>query len=418
MILLIYLPFNALFQVFFKYQLNINIFAYLKEILVLAVLALNIFEIIEFKSLTNTWNNFKNRIGNKKIFWLTIAYLVFIILSFTWAESQTYSRLIYGFKYDGFYLVLLLTALLLPAEILNRAKNILVIVFSSNLVALLLGLVFHYLISPENLTFIGYRNDWSTFYTNQSLAFCQKIEHNDLCRFQGTFSGPNQAASNIILFITSGIFLLKEKLKNKTQLIFSLLIGIITLYITFSRSGWLCLLALIILLVINLKSANFKKYFILALSSFLLIGSLTFYFLPETVLRYGSNSDRINLMQHGLELATKNPILGYGIAKSGPASNYIAKPIITENWFLQVAINYGLIGLGLFISIYFLITSSLLKQNNNYKVFAYLMIALLIPLNLLHYFEDSSFSYSLFFILGLIINTLPTQNLKSDLGQN
>lgn len=399
LILLVYLPFNAILQIIFTYKFQITGFQILKETLILILFFGNLFYFFLNRKLKDLYS--------LKFIFITILFLSWLLLSLIWAQDSIIQRLIYGFKYEGFFLLVMLTGLTLPQESLNKKTLFLKTAFVSGLVSIILGLVLHFIITPDNLTSIGYRNDWSTFYNNQSLAYCQKIEHNETCRFQGVFSGPNQAGANILLYFTLLLILSKKLAFDKKTTITCSIILATALFFTFSRSAWLAFFVGILLLGIYKK--ELKKFMIGTLVASLILGLTTFLMMPEKIIRMGSNSDRILFWIDSIKYFVQNPILGFGLAESGPASRFINKELITENWFLQIAINFGIVGLSIFSLLYYKITNSFLK-NKDYFAFGILFIAILIPLNLLHTFEDSSFSYSLFLLVGILNNALTTDS--------
>lgn len=402
-IFLIFLPFNAISQIFFRYKLEVAGFAYFKELLLLTILGISF--LFKFK------RNFKKLFLENRLAQIVILYLTYILVSVLWADGNLMDRIVYGFKFDGFLFLCLLTGLSLSEQTVKKVNRLIRTSFISNGVALFIGLFIHFGINPEKLTAIGYRNDWSTFYSDQALAFCQRIEHSPICRFQGTFSGPNQAGANSLMTVCFGYFV--ARIRNfkdaKTNILAGVIVslGLIAIYFSFSRSSLLALVVFIGLAGFYLfKKEVRNRILTILIIGTTIIGSATLIAAPETIFRLGSNNGRILLMKAGVESFANTPLIGQGIASSGPASHYLeGQTQITENWFLQVAINYGLVGFCLFIGIYALITYKL-TQSKKYRIFGLLFIALLVPLNLLHYFEDSSFSYTLFLITGIILSRI------------
>lgn len=389
---LVFIPFNALIQTYTKFQLNLIGIGYLKEVILVLLVGLNFIWILKEKDFGFL---------KEKIFQFSVFYLVWICLSFFWSEYTTITNFVYGFKYDGLWVIALLIGLTSPSYVREKIQLIILTTIYSFSWALGIGLVLHFIIKPENLSWLGFRNDWSTYYANQALAFCQRIENSELCRFQGTFSGPNQAASNILLLI--GLIINYISNFGKKYLLSGLLVlSVVSLFFTYSRSGWLALIVLIGLVLFK-KVENKKRvlsiFGLVVVTAVVLISLL----MPESIYRYGSNSDRVLRLAEGVGIASESILIGKGLGFSGAASHVRELPVITENWFLQVQINYGLIGFVLFVSLYYMITVKML-QSRKFIIFGFLLIALVIPLNLLHYFEDSSFSYSLFLLLGLFIN--------------
>jgi hypothetical protein len=386
------LPFNALIQTFIRYQLEVSWFQFAKEIILILILGLNAVSTIKAKQ----WHKLKST-----LIYVSMIYLAYILISTFFLESISLQSIIHGFKYDGIWTVCLIAGLTLPDYITAKKQDILKIVAGTIFSAVSLGLFLHYIVRPENLQFLGYRNDWSTYYANQALAFCQRIEHSSLCRFQGTFSGPNQAGANILLLIASLSVYVKRNSYNIWVSICGVSLILLSLFSTYSRSSWIALMVFIGLVVLKTQKNILSNLTLLIFSVVLIFGIISVN-MPETIYRYGSNSERVAKVVQSVEIGLKQPVFGYGIGYSGPASHVRSEPIITENWFLQVFINYGMIGLVLFCWIYLLCIKRLLGSKEYLRLGLFL-IALLVPLNLLHYFEDSSFSYLLFLIIGMVL---------------
>ena len=114
--------------------------------------------------------------------------------------------------------------------------------------------------------------------------------------------------------------------------------------------------------------------------------------------RGGSNSEHLIAWMQGWSSFLDAPVFGHGLNFSGPASRFGGVEFIPESWFLQVANNLGIIGLGLFA--WFL---QMVYKNTPSKV-SHFIVALCVPLALLHSLEDAGFAYSFAISMGLIVN--------------
>ena len=63
----------------------------------------------------------------------------------------------------------------------------------------------------------------------------------------------------------------------------------------------------------------------------------------------GSDAARTKSQQMAIEKLTQNPI-GYGLGVVGPASQQAGRSIVTENWYLQIALELGVAGVLLFVA--------------------------------------------------------------------
>lgn len=264
--------------------------------------------------------------------------------------------------------------------------------------SILIGLALYFFIGGDFLRVFGYRNDWSTYLPGEALAFCQRIENSELCRFQGFLSGPNQLGSFLVM-----VFGLNAWKKPKGYLLigFTVLLGII---LSMSRSAYLATFVMIGLFLVWFNREFIKKNYkwILGVGAgVIMIGIFAFSEQITLVLdRPGSNSERLRLWMEGWNFWKEKFWLGHGLGASGPASRYSEfKELIPENWFLQIGGQFGLVGLISYIFWYFTNIRDLIIDKKAYLAIVWLV--LLIPLNLLHVFESSSLVVALGLTTGL-----------------
>lgn len=180
-------------------------------------------------------------------------------------------------------------------------------------------------------------------------------------RIIATFSGPNQLGSFMIIPLLISIWLVMRK--KWIALIPASLSGF-ALFHSYSRSAWIgALIGVFILLLIRLR--GWWKLSLLAPLIFIAVAAvslnssvktmtsnLEFYifhgqFMNGTV--NGSDASRLDNAQAGVIKIQQQP-LGYGLGTAGPASKNSAQPIITENSYLQIGIETGVVGLLMFIA--------------------------------------------------------------------
>ena len=117
-----------------------------------------------------------------------------------------------------------------------------------------------------------------------------------------------------------------------------------------------------------------------------------------------SNSDHADHTKNSLNRIVRQP-LGCGAGCSGPASYYGSDAKISENYYLQIAEEYGLIGLAVWGATILLITFELWKKRRDMvcavvlSAFAgYLLIGLL-----LHVFVDEPLTVTWFMLAGILV---------------
>jgi O-antigen ligase len=399
-ILLFFLPFHA----FLVTMIGVDALAFWKE---LAVLAIFFFGLLALDK-----KDFKFLLNNKFI-WLVIAYMAYTTLSLLWAPDISFARISYGLRYDLAFLGVLLAGMTLKKV---NLEELLKWTFFGGTLALIFGLFLHLVVGPENFTMFGYRNAWSNFGIGEGLAFCQKIENQDLCRFQGTFSGPNQAAFYILMYLPLAAYFFK---KYRALSWIGIPVALVALVLTFSRSAWigLMLISVLYLAIVNKKwlRQNAHQLGILAFAGIVFM-LILYAATPDTLIRPESTLEHFTKWIDGIKAFSQSPIWGLGVGEAGPATRALGSPFITESWFLQVAVHGGIIGFGMFVWIYLWLMWELYSHNSKRSMVLFLaLVAMLTPLNLLHAFEDSSTTYSLFLLIGayLMYNETTKSNNKS-----
>ena len=397
-ILLFFLPLHA----FLITMIGIDAVAFWKEILVLAILCLSLF--------TLNKTEIKHRL-NSKFVWLILIYMGYTTLSLLWAPDISFARISYGLRYDLAFLGVLLTGMFMKEA---NLEDLLKWTFFGGTIAIILGLFLHLVIGPENFVMFGYRNAWSNFGIGEGLAFCQKIENSDLCRFQGTFSGPNQAAFYMLMYIPLAAYFFK---KYKTLSIIGIPLALLALVLTYSRSALLglMLMGVVYFAVVNKDwiKGNAKKLGIVAFFGLVVLILVLYIATPDALIRPESTSEHFSKWIEGLKVWSQSPIWGLGVGEAGPAARALSStPLIPESWFLQVAIHGGLIGFGMFVWIYLSLIWKLYKHNSKKSLILLLtLVAMLPPLQLLHAFEDASMTYSLFLLIGAYL--MYNESIKS-----
>jgi hypothetical protein len=389
-LLIILLPFNALINTFFSEKIGIDLFKFWKEglfgILCLGFLFKRPFKLPKID----------------KFWWVGLSFFVLVV---------GYTAFVSGFM--DFFRVMRLELLpilgifvfwLVGNNLDEKDKTKLMhLGIGATFVSVLISLFLMIGYGNEILVKIGYRMDWSTFYAGEALAFCQKIENSELCRFQGFLSGPNQMGIYMVLMLATGLVYLRQHLLKWTWVLFCMSI----IALTFSRSSMLAAIVMLFSYFVWNHKDWIIKHKIKVFMGILIgvIASLGLFF-DEIIMffdRPESNSERLKLMKEGLNVWKENFIFGAGAGEVGPNSRVMAETaIIPENWFLQVAGQFGLVGLGLFGGWYLGLIQNLLSK----KAWGagLLMLAILIPLNLLHSFEAASFVYALSIFVGFSLN--------------
>ena len=398
-LLFILLPFNALINTFFSEKMGIELVKMWKEMLVLIVgvvfLACNwrvTPKIMKQNYLKFVWGG---------------AFLLFVFIN--WGLRGFDLGLVRALRLDLLPIMVVIAGYFIGVQNDKLEFDRLIkLLIGSTCVSILASLILYGVGGNEILINLGFRNDWSTYYAGEALAFCQRIENSEICRFQGFMSGPNQLASFLVLVFGLALSQLKEKW-------IKLLLGVgfgLVIALTFSRSGMLAFIALVGLYIAwEYREVVMDKWkwicglIVIFLMGLTLIGQeflVSFFSRPE------SSSQHLRLWLEGLRFWMEAPVFGNGIGSVGPAARYItSEALIPESWILQMAGQYGLIGLILWIGWYSEVCKNLFRKSG--YVIMWVWIALLIPLNLLHIFEASSLVYGLGIVTGIKIGSKSTE---------
>lgn len=314
--------------------------------------------------------------------WLIIAYfgLALIWLPFQINEPV---RWLLGIRFDMMPLIFYVIIRHVPWP--GREKLVRAALAAAGLV-IIFGLL-HALILPQDfLEYFGYSDYQGQYEAGTTVSACQYLEHTDrVCRATSTFGGPTRYGTYLLLVmgllvpITAArnykFKILNNKFKIPKYWPHALLIlTAISAVLTFSRSIWIGLFAMGIFaffwLVPNkLKSKIIFGAAVIFVAVFFAWQITTLWnhapssfppkFITTIFVRDTSTSEHFYLTQQGIKTATTHPF-GLGLGTSGPASVRFQKSL-TENWFVQIAVEMGVPGLLLFLAILFVLSKKLLR---------------------------------------------------------
>ncbi len=192
-------------------------------------------------------------------------------------------------------------------------------------------------------------------------------------RVLSTLAGPNQLGSFLILPICLMLYLIIKR--RYYILLLPLAASLFTLLHSFSRSAWIgAIIAMTLTLAFSLPrkisiilaAVGVIGFIILLTQSRGLLHKypkLQYFVLHSQTTNspfQSSNQGHLKSLGQGITQATSHPG-GLGLGSAGPATYHSSKPLITENFYLQLAIETGFIGLFLFLIINFLLFLELLK---------------------------------------------------------
>jgi O-antigen ligase len=418
-----------------------------KEILLLVILLVAAVEWFQQKE--GEWSH-KFTIDRLDWFAFGLGALAVLVTLMTSNDLRTS---LYGFRYD--FIPLIAFVVLRRVEWSRTMRSFVekVLILTGAVVALVALLTFFL---PQSVfTTLGYSDLHSLYVPGAPLAAFQQIEAMGLRRVQGTFAGPNQLGLWLIIPIAIVfVRLLKvvnplvrpkeilslwtERASRNDALIFVLLC--VALLLTFSRTAWIAAFVIVLIAMFLTQSARDFRRSLAWLISVVVAGvTIVVIFIPSVLLRVSSSWEHIARPLEAIEVIREHP-LGLGLGSAGPAQNRVSDacvhlpeggdaswavgrtdlcvfvgevqvqpidracdcPLLPENWYLQIGIELGILGLALFLALLFSLLWRLKTQSETREIFL-IVLGLSIAGLLLHAWEDSAVAYSMWILAAMVV---------------
>jgi O-antigen ligase len=307
---------------------------------------------------------------------LTGAYFFLHLITFLFNRETSLSVATLATAYNNrllWYLLLGFGAVLLAGKEFKANKIIKVLLIVSTAVSLL-GII-QYFLPTDFMTHFGYSLDRGVmpiFYINNNP---------DFPRIMSTIRDPNSLGAYLVLPILLLVSRLSKRQGNKTMLLTGLLgLHLLALVLSFSRAAWggtaLAVMALFVMSH-QRKARVFLKRFWLPALALIFIGITGLYSarnvpsVRSVVFRIDDTNDASKTDSDGLHLyfakagikrAAKQP-LGHGPGTAGIVSIQNKDGgFLTENYYIQIACEIGLIGLALFIGVWLFVIKQLYRR--------------------------------------------------------
>lgn len=273
------------------------------------------------------------------------------------------------------YAIIGWSAVLLTPEKLRARKLAKTVLIVSTIVCLI-GLL-QYLLPKDIMTHFSYsveRGVKPAFFID---------DKPDLPRIMSTLRDPNSLAAFLVIPITLiWAYVLTNKNKDRFMLLFGLLgVHLLTLFLTFSRGGWVGAFISLAVVTVYLKKDLLKVWarrfgvaiaagvLVIAFGAYALrdqyfVQNVVFHSDESTVAEMDSNDLHASFAQKGLEGIADQP-LGHGPGTAGIVS--IQNPngsFLTENYFVQIGYEIGVLGLLLFVGVLGLLQKKLMAQKH------------------------------------------------------
>lgn len=370
--------------------------------------------------------------GYKKIFWLIAAYALISVISVLLKPNELDAEVL-GLAYNSRFLVFFLYAILLVRihgqDVIYKAANLVLITGS---IVALLGVLQVAVLPDHALNRFGYSKANGTPEAFYISPITKETE-----RAYSTLKDPNSLGSYLIIILSLGIvygFSNVKKTKRLLVIILIVALSLACLYLTYSRSSLVGLVAALAVLAVMIPSV--RKFFFggvrkyvsivaaIALPAIFLYALSGTFFFQNVVLhdvegkQQTSNTLRLDAYRRSLQGIADNP-LGYGVGSAGPVSfkNESKGAMIPENYYLQIALEVGIIGLVVFMAIVLVIGFKVLRLGLSGNLIAVSLLVSLVGISIAnmfnHIWANEAVAYTWWGLAGLVLASKPRKPAKT-----
>ena len=418
--IIVLVPFHAFLSIYLSSLFgHYTLFRLWKEFLLVIILLIAIYFAFFDKQIRKIV--FSQKLTYLILLFLTVQ-LIWGIVSYLHKEVST-KALFYGLLVNCRYFIFFLACYVISLKNKSLIKKIPKMILYPALMVVIFGLLQIFILPNNFLSHFGYG-------PKTILPFETINANSHYVRIISTLRGSNPLGAYLIVPISFlGLYLIKNK--KRIQIGLFLLGSILVLIFSFSRSALLgAIVALGIIIFLSIKSAKIRKnLFIGGFIGILIIIALLISFrnnpkvqnvLLHTQTHSASkiSSDQAHLS--ALRIALNQVIafpMGKGPGTSGPASVYnkYHAARIPENYFLQIAEETGLIGIGLYLAITFYLMYCLWQNRENNL--GLILFASLVGISIVNLFlfgwSDDTLSYLWWGIAGIAFTITTKKELSN-----
>jgi hypothetical protein len=304
----------------------------------------------------------RNHTLSRRLVWLIIAYALINLLWGVWSFHKghvTAKALGYGLIVNLRFLFFFLITWAISIRLSRLHSHWQWMVLWPAAIVSVFGIL-QFLVLPNNfLVHLG--------YGPHTIDPVETINHNNnYIRVMSTLRGANPLGAYLIIPISMLSVLLLRKRIERRQLVL-LALALICLLFTFSRSAWLgAIISLGVIAALSLKTHRSRQVALAIAGAAALVILLTlaafqhntrfenfvFHTQHNSSVKTTSDQGHISALTSGVKDIYHDP-LGKGPGTAGPASVYNGNcPVrISENYFLQIGQETGILGLAVFLLI-------------------------------------------------------------------
>ncbi len=287
---------------------------------------------------------------------LDLALSIYIGVALIWGivQKETVTQWLFGMRID--VLPFIVFGVLRHVTWSEQQKEQLYkVIYISSVIILSFGILQALVLPRDFLVNFGYGTAQDMLTAGEAITGCQYLEHTaKVCRAIATFGGPTRYG--VYLLVIAGVVLPFLRTKKRHLTIVGGLIAL-NIFLTYSRSVWVAAAVMVIIGSFFFASKKMRR----VLAGLIIIGVVAVgvtgilvkdldqhqSLLRSIIVRASSSGEHMTYLKKGLDVLVAHP-MGIGLGTVGPASLRFT-PFLTENWFLQIAIEMGMVGIAAFM---------------------------------------------------------------------
>lgn len=367
---------------------------------------------------------------------LAITFALVALGATAWSGVPSRAAFLLGIKYD---LVPLAAFLLLRrAEWSDgfRASLLKTVMFAG--VGIAAYGILTFFLPAGFFAWLGYSDLHSLYVPDGPLAPFQLVGGSTLHRIQSAMSGPNQLG--IWLLLPLSVSALGALRKRDVRSIGSFLVILLAIALTFSRAAWVAAFVVLATLAFLGQSRIVRRRMFLWVAPAVLVALvIVASVFPSVILRSASTRGHWDKPIAGIVAMIGHP-LGTGLGTAGPATNRVsdacveleagsdaswaaahpnlcvfvggtkvqptdrdcACPFLTENWYVQIGVEAGVLGFVLYLMLMGTLLWKLLRIPGPVPA-ALAFLGVCVCGLFLHAFEDAAVAYTAFLAIAVAL---------------
>jgi O-antigen ligase len=360
--------------------------------------------ILGILAMINWWKNWK--FPKQRGWWLGLIFVFLGILYAAFGNGEITQRVL-GLRS---LIIFVVAFLAIPFFEFSETKkdSLKRIAIASASIVVGFALLQKFFLPQDFLANFGYSRNVSSWLPGGNLPMFHLIGESGM-RLQSTLSGPNQLAAYLTVILPIAWLILFGEKRKFWQMFatFTIIGGVATIFWSFSRSAWVGLFVVGLMVAIfawrkNL-SRKLRKHLLLGGIIAVIAGISAIIFQPnfqQIITREASTSAHLTRSVAAAKLVLRNP-LGLGLGKTaGISQRFDAENhdgITPENTYLGIALEVGWLGGMLFIALF---ASLLIELRKTKSPLFYSLLGIAVIAFFLHPLEDSATALTLFLLIG------------------